>query len=79
MNGTFFGAHPVVKVIFTKGSMNIKKSTISLRVMKLLEKIDSASISLECRRDLESSTLTLVQIHISSLTNLVNFMNIIKS
>ena len=79
MSGTFSGAPQVARVIFMRALMNTKKSIIGLRVTRLQERIDFASTSSECKRDLESSILTLFQTLIFYRTNLVSSMSIIRS
>ena len=79
MNGTSFGHLVHARATSMRASMNIRRSIISLKVMKLQEKIDFVTIWSECRKSMES------KISISSLTptffqmNSENFMRIIKN
>lgn len=79
MNGTCYGVALVASHTFMKASMNSKKLIITLRAMKSQERIDYASIWLECRKDMENKILILFQILISCLTNLAIFMPITRN
>jgi hypothetical protein len=79
MNGTSCGALQVARATFMRVSTSTKRSTISLKVMKLQGKIDFALMSLGCKKDLANNILTSFPTLISSLMSLGSSMNITKS
>lgn len=79
MNGTSSGHLPLARVICMRVSMSTRRSIISPRVMRLLEKIDFASIALGCKKDMESNTLILSQTPTSCPMSLENSMSTTKS
>ena len=79
MNGIFYGQAALASPISMKVLMNTKKLIITLNLMKLPARIDSAITWFACKNALVNKILTLYLIHISCQMNSVIFTPIIRN